>query len=408
MRTLNIIVILFLTLLFNVKLRAQIDTNTKKVPTKKEHWYDKVSFRGYTQVRYSRLGETNSDLKLNQDKSVGDKGGFLIRRGRLVLSGDVHPRVFVYIQNDFGVTAAASISNTVLHYTGLRDAYFDVALDSAKTFRLRIGQSKVPFGFENMQSSQNRLPLDRAEALNSAVVGERDLGAFFYWAPTKRRQLFKSLVDDGLKGSGDYGCFGLGVYNGQTINKAETNNNLHVIGRFTWPFNLKSQTFEIGMQGYTGFYTMENLSSGTGVTSDKNYLDKRVAATFVMYAKPFGILAEYNIGKSPVYDPSGDSIKVDDLEGGFVTIHYMIRFSKWNQVINPYARAQYYSGGFKTEKDAAHFKVNDYEFGVEYQVMKNFELTVAYLMANRRIEDKSNETNYQSGNVIRIQFQFNY
>ncbi len=391
--------------LLSITAAAQSDT-AKKVSTpapKKEHWYDKLSLRGYTQIRYSRLLETNENLKLNQDKSVGDKGGVLIRRGRLVLSGDVHPRVYVYIQNDFAVS-----SGTTLHYTGLRDAYFDLALDSAKTCRLRIGQSKVPFGFENMQSSQNRLPLDRAEALNSAVSGERDLGAFFYWAPVKKRALFKSLVDDGLKGSGDYGCFGLGVYNGQTINKAEANNNMHVVGRFTWPFQLKNQILEVGVQGYTGFYTLESVSSGVGVNSDKTYLDTRYAATFVLYSKPFGILAEYNMGQGPMYDASGDSIMVGDLEGGFVTLNYMFKLNKWHQVVTPYARAQYYSGGFKTEKDAGHYKVNDYEFGVEWQVYKNFELTAAYLMANRRIEDKSNETNYQSGNMLRLQLQFNY
>ena len=86
----------------------------------------------------------------------------------------------------------------------------------------------------------------------------------------------------------------------------------------------------------------------------------------------------------------------------------MFKLNKWHQVVTPYARAQYYSGGFKTEKDAGHYKVNDYEFGVEWQVYKNFELTAAYLMANRRIEDKSNETNYQSGNMLRLQLQFNY
>lgn len=397
------LMIMVLVALSSLQLSAQADTTKKAAPAKKDHWYDKLSFRGYTQIRYSRLGETNKDLKLNQDKSVGDKGGFLIRRGRVVLSGDVHPRVYVYIQNDFAVS-----SGTSLHYTGLRDAYFDLALDSAKTFRLRVGQSKVPFGFENMQSSQNRMPLDRAEATNSAVLGERDLGVTFYWAPVKRRAMFKSLVDDGLKGSGDYGCFGLGVYNGQTINKAETNNNMHVVTRFTWPFNLKSQTFELGAQAYTGFYTLESVSSGTKVTADKNYLDTRYAATFVMYPKPFGILAEYNMGRGPVYDASGDSVKVDDLEGGFITINYMIKLNKWHQVLMPYARAQYFSGGFKTELDAAHYKVNDLEFGVEYQVYKNFEITAAYCMASRRIENKANETNYQEGNMVRLQLQFNY
>lgn len=401
-RTLSLIMLIALSSL-PVFSQTGTEPAAAPAPAKKEHWYDKLSFRGYTQLRYNRLGETNKDLRLNQDKSVGDKGGFFFRRGRIILSGDVHPRVYIYIQNDF-----ATSSGTVLNYTGLRDAYFDLALDSAKTFRLRFGQSKVPFGFENLQSSQNRLPLDRHEAMNSAVASERDIGIFLYWAPVKKRALFKSLVDDGLKGSGDYGCFGLGVYNGQTLNKTESNNNLHAVGRFTWPMQVKNQIFEVGVQAYTGFYTLDNLSSGTGVRSDKTYLDTRYAATFVLYSKPFGILAEYNMGQGPTYDASGDSVKVDDLEGGFITINYMFHCKKWNQVITPYARAQYFSGGFKTELDAGHYKVNDYEFGVEYQFLKNFELTAAYVMASRRVENKANETNYQEGNMVRLQFQFNY
>lgn len=76
----------------------------------------------------------------------------------------------------------------------------------------------MPFGFENMQSSQNRLPLDRNDAMNSAVSNERDLGVFIYWAPVDKRKLFSRLVSDGVKGSGDDGIFAFGAYNGQTAN----------------------------------------------------------------------------------------------------------------------------------------------------------------------------------------------
>ena len=93
--------------------------------------------------------------------------------------------------------------------------------DAAKEYRFRVGQSKVPYGFENLQSSQNRLALDRADPLNSAVANERDLGVFFYWAPEEIRKRLSALVSSGLKGSGDYGVLGLGTYNGQTANRPE-------------------------------------------------------------------------------------------------------------------------------------------------------------------------------------------
>jgi hypothetical protein len=90
-----------------------------------------------------------------------------------------------------------------------RDVYADVSLDPAREFRVRLGLSKVPYGFTNLQSSQNRYALERPDALNSAVEGERDIGAYFIWAPYEIRNRFKDLVKMGLRGSGDYGVLSL-------------------------------------------------------------------------------------------------------------------------------------------------------------------------------------------------------
>jgi len=117
---------------------------------------------------------------------------------------------------------------------------------------IRIGQSKVPYSFENLQSSSNRLPLDRADATNSANANERDLGVFFMWAPKPIRDRFNSLVNDGLKGSGDYGVFAIGAFNGQTANRAEANNNLHVVARLSYPFAVGTQIIEPSVAAYSG------------------------------------------------------------------------------------------------------------------------------------------------------------
>ena len=52
--------------------------------------------------------------------------------------------------------------------------------------------------------------------INTAAPNERDIGFFLYYTPTETRKLFRSLIDKGLKGSGDYGVLGIGVYNGQS------------------------------------------------------------------------------------------------------------------------------------------------------------------------------------------------
>ena len=397
--------ILLIIFFLGTSLRAQLtvpDTTTKKSNSTKK-WFESINIRGYAQVRYNGLLQTNEDLECEQcDKSWGGENGFFFRRVRLIIYGQVNPRVYFYIQPDF---ASAPVS-TNLNFAQLRDAYFDVGIDKENQFRFRIGQSKVPFGFENMQSSQNRLPLDRADAMNSAVSNERDLGVFFYYAPTKIRKRYSSLVSEGLKGSGDYGVFGLGIYNGQTANKPELNTNRHVVARISYPFAIKNQIIEPGIQAYKGVYTLSTLSSGVKSNIDKTYLDERIGATFVLYPKPFGILAEYNVGTGPEFDKLSDSITNQRLSGGFITASYKIDFK--SQILIPFVRYQKYDGGKKHELDARSYKVEELEIGAEWQPNKNFELVVMYTMSSRRFEDYAKQNNYQRGNLIRIQAQVNF
>jgi hypothetical protein len=310
--------------------------------------------------------------------------------------------VYFYIQPDL----ASSASTTSLHFAQIRDAYFDVSLDKNKEFRFRIGQSKVPYGFENMQSSQNRLPLDRNDALNSAVANERDLGVFFYYAPKKVRELYNSLVNDGLKGSGDYGIFGVGLYNGQTANKPEINNNSHWVARLSYPFKLRNQIIEPGIQMYSGQYKLDQTTTGVKKNATLDYLDERMAASFIVYPKPFGIQAEYNVGKGPQYDFVKDSISTKDLKGGYVTLSYLIKVKK--HIIIPFARYTFYDGGKKFELDARDYNVKEFEGGIEYQPFKNFEITTSWVHSEKWTSDKAKKDNFQVGSFLRIQCQLNF
>lgn len=381
---------------------AQGDSSKREVPKK---WYENISIRGYAQVRYNRLFETNENLGCEQcDRSWGKNGGFFLRRTRIIFFGQINPRIYFYLQPDF----ASSPSADRLHFGQLRDAYVDIGLDKKNEFRIRLGQSKIPFGFENMQSSQNRLPLDRADALNSAVSNERDIGGMFYWAPEEKRKLFSELVSSGLKGSGDYGVFGLGIYNGQTANSPELNNELHTAGRFTWPFKINKQIVEAGIQGYKGKFvlTRSNLSAGVKSNKDLNYLDERVAGTVVIYPMPLGLIAEYNVGRGPEFNKLTDSIEVQRLRGGYVQALYNLKAGK--QIIFPFVRYQYYNGGKKHERDARSYEVRELEIGAEWQPFKQFELVAMYTISNRRYEDFLLQNNLQKGSLLRLQAQVNF
>ncbi|WP_163782781.1 porin [Myxococcus vastator] len=376
---------------------------------KEQAWYDRIRIRGYTQIRYNRLPSfrVNDALVNDQgDRFLGKNTGFGIRRARLVLFGDVHDRVSIYLQPDF-----ASVIGDQYNVSIVRDWYADIFLDAKKEFRLRVGQSKVPFGFENLQSSQNRLALDRNDAINSAVKDERDLGVFFYWAPAEIRKRFKFLVDNNLKGSGDYGVVGFGVYNGQTANRAERNDTPHGVLRVTWPFLFGSQYVEAGVGGYYGRFDL-NASPRDGVpyalARGSDMVDARGIVSLVIYPQPLGFQAEFNLGRGPsVGEGPVDGLLIDSrqLRGGYAQLMYKLDGVLGVSLI-PYVRGTLYDGGKKFETNAPLYDVRELELGAEWQINKALELTGTYLISDRT----SSRYPYlqQQGHVTRVQLQFNY
>ena len=150
----------------------------EKDAKKDKKWFEKYTIRGYAQFRVNDVMANDGPAPAHYvgDSSIGNNQSFLIRRARLIFSGDVSDHLSLYFQPDFASSVPGSPDAN--QFAQIRDLYADVSLDDQKEFRFRIGQSKVPYGWENLQSSSNRLPLDRNDALNSAVRNERDLGIF--------------------------------------------------------------------------------------------------------------------------------------------------------------------------------------------------------------------------------------
>jgi hypothetical protein len=369
-------------------------------------WYDKMTIRGYSQFRYNRLMDVKPDVgceACNTDPLKSNS--FEFRRARLILSSNLHERFSMYIQFDYSADGANGNKN----YLQLRDAYGDIFFDKKQSYRLRVGQSKVPFGFENTQSSSNRLPLDRAESLNSAAPNERDMGAFFYWVTPRKRQLFRSLLEHHQKGSGDYGLFSIGMYNGQGTNKADLNDKLHVVSRLCWPFELgKDQILEPAIQAYTGQFTIakEQLSTGTKTNKELTYSDRRVAGSLMLYPRPFGIMAEWNTGQGPAFDTQTDSIVTRRLNGGYVMFNYR-KVLKNDMILIPYVRWQTYQGGRKVDLDARYYNMKETELGIEFTPNKYVEITLAYANSHRITQDKKADIG-ERRNTMRLQVQLNY
>lgn len=293
-------------------------------------------------------------------------------------------------------------------------------LDDDKELRFRIGQSKVPYGWENLQSSSNRLPLDRSDSLNTAVRNERDLGIFCYWTPVEVQDTFKYIMDEGHKGSGNYGLFGVGVYNGQGGSFREQNDDLHAVARVAYPFWLNDcQLVEVGMQGYTGQYTVltspiSPLGVGAAAAPASNpegIKDERLAWTFIYYPQPIGFQSEWTVGRGPSLNDAQTSIGHSALYGGYAMAMYRQKLEKGELI--PFARWNYYQGGYKTERNAPYSKIEELEFGTEWQFSKSLEFVAMYTITDRtntQAIGSANTPSYEQfdGRLLRFQVQVTY
>jgi hypothetical protein len=473
-------------------------------------WYNRLSLRGYTQMRYNDImsgGPNYNDISTYNDRFVGRNQNFGIRRARIILSGDVSDHLYLYAQFDlasqptgtFGNTptfnaytnaqqaaifayynpgvvgnAALGFSNQVGNYTRatgnfaqIRDLYADIYIDKDKEFRVRPGYSKVPFGFTNLQSSQNRLTLDRPDALNTALPDERDLGIFFYYTPKEMRGLFRDLVKNNLKGSGDYGMVGVGIYNGQALNLAELNKDVHVVGRFTYPYVFENgQVVEASIQGYTGRYvpytsairptfgmatnqagwqpggnsaqatfyrnlgTMTPFVNGPGYNNLGNYnwpnpytsatgwapylanggqgiQDSRVAGSLIIYPQPFGLQGEWNYGVGPQLDGSQTAITARTLSGGYILANYKYEDQEYGLgTFFPFVQYESYMGGTKFVNSPVD-RVNDWHAGLEWQPLPEVEITAEYQHMNRTNTGAAPYRQFQA-DLLRAQLQWNY
>ncbi|CAO4179421.1 porin [Methylorubrum extorquens] len=377
-------------------------------------WFERLSLRGYTQLRGNEFlsGDDTapsgvSRLRSVHDSGITDRNNFTFRRVRLVLQGDIHERVFLYIQPDFAVGVGDR-----QHFTQLRDAYADVFLDDERRTKLRFGQQKVPYGWENLQSSQNRLTLDRSDAINSGVPGERDIGITFYYTPAHVQRIWDRLAKGGQKLFGNYGALGVGIYNGQTINRVEGNNDLMTVMMATWPFELdglgeafKGQVVEVGGSAYRNRFRPE-ATFGSSTALGNSFDDERVGVHAMLYPQPFGLQGEWNWGRGPEFDPVARAILTKPLQGGYVQAMYKVDHSPVGPFM-PYIRWQTYDGGWKVGTNAPRLDTDEVELGVEFQPIKSVELTLAYANMKRR-EASSSRFGRAEGDLFRGQLQINY
>jgi hypothetical protein len=149
-----------------------------------------------------------------------------------------------------------------------------------------------------------------------------------------------------------------------------------------------------------------------------------------MYPQPWGLEGEWTWGTSPgldVNDPRGGVtggrrngvIKNQSLHGGYVQASYFAKDVHFMNMdfgnVNPFVKWQYYDGFNKAEVNAPANQVNDWEFGIEWQIAPEVELTTEYHHMKRTNMTTAGLFNNLNGSyktfdaeALRVQLQYNF
>ena len=177
--------------------QAQKQTEAARAKEAKEH---KTS--GYLQVRY------------RNDNTTGGKDEFLVRRARLMFSGNISPQTAyrVELQADAKEKGGGPGSKVQL-----RTAYIDQLIGSGRS---RFGQAVLPWGYELEASIADIWTGERAFFMDRLFPDQRDIGLQY-------RQAFSPTAGP---------IVDVGVFNGTGINTSDNNNLKDPLARVKLPF----------------------------------------------------------------------------------------------------------------------------------------------------------------------------
>lgn len=232
-----------------------------------------IQLAGYFQVRYQNL------------KQSGKKGGFDIRRARLTVKGNISPYFGYNFQPEFAGIASGAGGAT----TRLLDAFAEVKL--ASFFNLSIGQQKITLSRESQEADNKYDFIDRSQVVNALtsrsadVIGDhngRDIGLVAYGGFLKKED--RALIE-----------YWIGLFNGTGINLAENNTTKDVSARLL-------------VHPIPGLDLGGSYYDGVGIfipSLSENHLRKRVGVELHYELKGFSFQTEYLKGEDGIVTKYG-------------------------------------------------------------------------------------------------------
>jgi hypothetical protein len=167
---------------------------------------------GYLQVRYS-------------DDDGSDSNEFLVRRARFNIRGPVSDRWSYRIEFQLDAREGGLDPTSK---TQLRTLYADYKTDAGT---LRVGQGKVPWGYELLEDAPDLWTGERALFMDRLFPNQRDIGVRYAYRPGPNRPQFD-----------------VGIFNGTGINASDNNKKRNVMARV----NVAVPNGSVAFSGYVG------------------------------------------------------------------------------------------------------------------------------------------------------------
>ncbi len=278
-------------------------------PGRAKTWFERLSLRGYTQLRVNEFlsGDDTAPagrarLRSVHDGGISDRNNFTFRRVRVVLQGDIHERLFLYIQPDFAVNVSNQSGASRAETSRSCETLSPTCTSTTSAARSCGSASrKSPTAGKTCNRRRTASPStgrtrSTARSRASAISASR---------PTTRRGMYSASGTASPRAGRSCSAITAPSASASITARPSTgssrNKDLMVAGMATWPFELDAlgpifagQVVEVGASAYRNRFQPEIRAGGVSPVA---FDDRRVGLHAILYPQPFGLQAEWNWGR---------------------------------------------------------------------------------------------------------------
>ena len=337
-------------------------------------WLSNVKLSGYALTQYQYSGQKDAE-----------SNSFNIRMGRLSLEGRIANDFYWKTQVQFnGNTSTLGSSPRMVDLFAEWQKY--------EYFKVKIGQFKNPFTFENPMNPIDQGFMSYAQNV-SKLAGFSDRSGMH---ASNGRDIGLQIQGDFLKNGNGRNIlhYQVGVFNGQGINTKDVDNQKNFIGGI-WVMPVKGM--RIGAFGWTGSYarkgtwtdelTETEIASGKKNSGTRKLSQNRYAFSFEYKANDWTVRSEYIHSTGYGFAKSINNFNDDNAKDCNLSKDGNKAQGVYGLVIAPivskklYAKARY--DMYEPTGNTSKMKTQ-YEVGLNYNISKNFTILSEYALINDR------------------------